>query len=138
MSKKLRLQLGTLVILAALAYLGLQGAHSFSQYFVPVSQFDRQSSRFAGQVIQVQGKLLANTVQYHAATDTMDFVLASGRYRLPVKYVGPVPTEQYQNADAIVKGELGSHGVFVAQEIMIQCPDHYQAVKVSAGSTRNG
>jgi cytochrome c-type biogenesis protein CcmE len=138
MSKKLRLELGAVVIMAALAYLATVGAHSFSQYFVPVSQFDQQASKFAGQVVQVQGKLLASTVHYDVATETMRFTLASGRYRLPVKYVGPVPTEQYQNASAIVQGRLGPGGVFMAKQIMIQCPDHYQAVKVSAGSARSG
>jgi cytochrome c-type biogenesis protein CcmE len=137
LSKKLRLQLGSLVILGALVYLGLQGAHSFSQYFIPVSQFDQQMSRFSGQVVQVQGRLVADSIRYDAAKQTLMFTLASGRYQLPVKYVGPVPTEQYVDASAIVEGELGPHGVFQARKLMIQCPDHYKAVKVTADSAHN-
>lgn len=134
-SKKVRLQLGAAMILVALVYLGIQGARNFSQYFIPVNQFQAQATRYAGQVVRVQGRLLASTVRYDAQTETMTFVLAKGADRLPVKYVGPVPTEQYQDADAIVEGQLGRNGVFDAQKLMIQCPDHYKA---AGGTAQNG
>ncbi|MCL8207671.1 MAG: cytochrome c maturation protein CcmE [Actinomycetia bacterium] len=132
MSKKVRLQLGAAMILVALVYLGIQGARNFSQYFVPVNQFRAQEARYAGQVVRVQGRLLASTVRYDARSETMTFVLSKGGNRLPVKYVGPVPSEQYRDADAIVEGRLGPNGVFDAQKLMIQCPNHYQAADGTA------
>jgi cytochrome c-type biogenesis protein CcmE len=132
--KKLRLELGAVLILGALVYLGIQAGHSFSQYFIPVNQFVRQQARFSGQVVQVQGKLLADSVHYDAARQVMRFVLTAQGYRLPVRYVGAVPTEQYENASAIVQGRMGRNGVFQASEIMIQCPDHYKPVTVGAAA----
>ncbi len=132
MTKKQRLELGAVVVVGALVYLGIQGAHSFSQYFVPVRQYEQHLAQFSGQTLQVQGKLLASSVHYDPARQTMRFDLVSGRYKLPVKYVGAVPTENYTNASAIVEGRMGPGGVFQAKEIMIQCPDHYQPVTVTA------
>jgi cytochrome c-type biogenesis protein CcmE len=138
MNKKHRLQFGAVVIVGALVYLGLQSAHSFSQYFVPVRQYEANPAAFSGQTLQVQGKLLASSVRYDAARETMRFDLTGGRYHLPVKYVGAVPTEDYANASAIVEGRMGSGGVFQARQILIQCPDHYQAVTVHAPHGASG
>jgi len=128
MSPRLRLQMGTVVILAALVYLGIMAAHNFSQYFVPVSQYRTHYAAFRHKTLRVQGKLLASTVHYDPATEVLTFVLASGEERLPVRYVGSMPSEQFKNADAIVEGSMGRHGVFLAKQLMIQCPDHIQAV----------
>jgi cytochrome c-type biogenesis protein CcmE len=128
MTRKLRLQIGTVMVLAALVYLGIMAAHNFSQYFVPVSQYEGQLGRFAHKTLRVQGKLLAQSVHYNAGTETLTFVLASAGSRLHVKYVGALPSEQFANTNAIVEGTMGSNGVFQAQKLMIQCPDHIQAV----------
>lgn len=126
MTKKVRLQIGTLVILAALVYIVLQGSH-FSNYFVPVNQFRSQISRYDNQVVKVQGTLLSSTVKYNAANSTLRFNLEAKGQTLPILYQGPMPDEQFKNASAIVEGKMGSNGVFDAQKLMIQCPDHYSA-----------
>lgn len=134
MSKKLRLQIGAMMILAALVYLGMKGATNFSQYFVTVHQYQSHIAKYSGQAIRVQGEMMANSVHYNPSTQTLRFTLASGRNQLPVQYIGALPTEQFKNASAIVEGQLGQHGVFQATKLMIQCPDHYQA----KGGTQNG
>jgi cytochrome c-type biogenesis protein CcmE len=128
MTRRLRLQIGTVVILAALVYLGIMAAHNFSQYFVPVSQYRSQYASFAHKTLRVQGRLLASTVHYDPATEVLTFVLASGHARLAVRYVGSMPSEEFANANAIVEGSMGQHGVFMAKQLLIQCPDHIQAV----------
>ncbi|PSR34013.1 MAG: cytochrome C biogenesis protein CcmE [Sulfobacillus benefaciens] len=125
MTKKVRLQIGTLVILAALVYIVLQGSH-FSNYFLPVSQFRSQMSRYSNQIVKVQGTLLSSSVKYNPANRTLRFDLESQGQVLPILYQGPMPDEQFKNASAIVKGKM-VNGVFDAQKLMIQCPDHYSA-----------
>lgn len=133
MSKKLRLQLGALVILAALAYLGLQGAHNFSSYFVSVNTFRAEQAQLAHQTVRVQGTLLSQSVHYDAADATLQFTMASHGATLPVRYRGAVPNEQFHDAQAIVVGQMGPGGVFEAQKLMIQCPDHYGPATTRAG-----
>jgi len=128
MTRKVRLQIGSVIILAALVYLGIMAAHNFSQYFVPVNQYEGQLTKFAHKTLRVQGKLLAQSVHYDATTETLTFVLASGGSRLHVRYVGALPSEQFANTSAIVEGTMGKNGIFQAEKLMIQCPDHIQAV----------
>jgi len=137
MSKKLRLQLGAFVILAALVYLVLQGAHNFSSYFVTVNAYRADMSQLAHQTVRVQGTLLASSVKYDPATATLRFTIASNGKILPVVYHGPMPNEQFQDASAICKGQMGPNGVFECQKLEIQCPDHYTPASGSS-TTANG
>lgn len=127
MTKKLRLQMGAFVVLGALTYLGIQGAHNFSNYFLTVSQYRRDMGRFSGMAVRVQGTMLAPSVQYNSATNTLRFRLVSKGQSLPIIYHGAMPNEQFKDASAIVKGHMGANGTFDAQKLEIQCPDHYAA-----------
>lgn len=127
MSDRVRLGVAAGAILLALAYFITQGARNFSNYFVTVKQFQADPTRYQGQVLRVQGKLLASTVRYNPARSLLRFTIESGGKRLPVAYVGSLPNEQFRDASAIVKGKLEANGVFRAQKLMVQCPDHYSA-----------
>lgn len=133
-SKKLRIKIGAVLVLGALVYLGLQATKSFSQYFVPVAQYQNQLARFKGQIIRVQGRLLAQSVHYNPSTEVLTFLLASGGQTMRVRYVGALPTEEFKNAHAIVEGEMGKSGVFVAEKLMVQCPNHIVPVTTSSAA----
>ncbi len=132
MSKKLRLQIGALAIVSALVYMVLQGAHNFSSYFVTVKTFQANPAKYGHQTVRVQGTLLSRTAHYNAARATLKFTMVSGRAALRVVYHGPMPNERFQDASAIAKGHLGPHGVFDANKLEIQCPDHYAPSKGGA------
>lgn len=124
MSKKIRIQLGAFFILAALVYMGLQGAHNFTSYFVNVKTFQQRVAMLEQHSVRVQGTLLSRSVHYDAAHDTLSFTLTAQGATLPVVYRGAMPNEQFKNARAIVEGHE-SGGVFHATKLMIQCPNHY-------------
>lgn len=125
MSKTLRLQIGAMVIVAALAYIVLQGAHNFSSYFVTVKTYHAKMAKFGRGTVRVQGTMLSKTVHYDPKTGSLHFTLESGGISLPVTYRGAIPNEHFHNAGAIAKGHMGSHGSFEATKLEIQCPDHY-------------
>lgn len=127
MSDRVRFGVAAGAILLALAYFVTQGARNFSNYFVTVKQFQADPAKYRGQVLRVQGKLLAGTVRYNPARSLLRFTIESGGSRLAVAYVGSLPNEQFRDASAIVKGRLAPNGVFEAQKLMVQCPDHYSA-----------
>lgn len=132
MTKKLRLQIGTLVVLAALVYIVLQGSN-LSSYFIPVNQYRHQYSKYADEIVRVQGTLLSSSVKFNAAHSSLRFTLESKGVSMPILYRGPMPNEQFKNASAIVQGRL-VNGVFDAKKLMVQCPDHYAAAKSSSTS----
>lgn len=133
MSKKLRLQLGAFVILSALVYVALQGAHNFSTYFVTVKQYRTEMARLSHQTVRVQGTLLDKSVRYDAAQATLFFTITSAGSKLPVVYRGAMPNERFSNASAIVKGRMDSRGVFRAQKLEVQCPNHYAPATAGGG-----
>lgn len=125
MSKPVRLQISVVVIISALVYMMLQGAHNFSSYFVTVRAYCANPQKFQHREVRVQGSLLAQSVHYNAGDGVLSFTLISGSQRLRVQYRGAMPDERFHAASAIVKGEMGAHGVFDADKLEIQCPDHY-------------
>ncbi|OLZ10724.1 cytochrome c maturation protein CcmE [Sulfobacillus thermosulfidooxidans] len=126
-SKKRKLQVGSAVIALSLGYLLVQGAHNFSNYFLTVKQYEDHIRRFSEQTVRVQGTLQSTSVSYNPKTSTLRFDLVSNGAKLPILYQGPMPTEQFKNASAIVKGHMEPDGIFKAQKLEIQCPDHYSA-----------
>ena len=50
------------------------------------------------------------------------------RHRLDVVYYGVLPTLLQNEAQAIITGELGEDGVFVADELLLKCPTKYDEV----------
>lgn len=127
-SKKIRLQIGALVILSALAYMVLQGAHNFSSYFVTVQAYRANIAKFGRETVRVQGTLLSKSVHYNPTSATLRFTMTSGHSTLPVIYQGAMPNEQFKDASAIAKGHMVD-GVFRAEKLEIQCPDHYAPAK---------
>jgi cytochrome c-type biogenesis protein CcmE len=132
MSDRVRFGVAVVALLVALVYFVAEGARNFSNYFVTVKQFQADPAKYRGQVLRVQGRLLASTVRYNPARSLLRFTIASGGSRLAVAYVGSVPNEQFRDASAIVKGKLAPNGVFQAQKLMIQCPDHYSAAPANS------
>lgn len=125
MSKKLRLQIGAMMVVAALAYMVLQGAHNFSSYFLTVKTYRAEMTKLGQQTVRVQGTMLSKSVHYDPRSASLRFTLASGGAALPVVYQGQMPDEHFRNAGAIAKGHMGANGVFDATKLEIQCPDHY-------------
>ncbi len=125
MSKIVRFQVSLVVIIAALVYMMVQGVHNFSSYFVTVQAYRAHLSQFKSQEVRVQGSLLARSVRYDPETGALRFTLTSGSQHLRVLYRGVIPNERFRDANAIVKGRIGASGVFDAQKLEIQCPDHY-------------
>lgn len=124
-SRKIRFQIGAMVIMASLTYMLLQGADNFSSYFVTVQSFRANLAKFGHRTIRVQGALAAQSVHYQARTGTLLFTLHQGSSTMAVRYQGAMPNERFRNAGAIVKGHLGRNGVFEADKLEIQCPNHY-------------
>lgn len=118
------------MVLAALIYIVLQGSN-LSNYFVPVNQYRHNYSKYANEVVRVQGTLLSSSVKFNATHSSLRFTLESKGVSMPILYRGPMPNEQFKNASAIVEGRL-VHGIFDAKKLMVQCPDHYVAAKTSA------
>jgi len=143
--------IGGVLILAAVAYLIVSSTQQNAEYFVTVNELEAKGQSTIGQNLRVSGAVVGDTIQYDPQTLTLTFevahvpgsnaeidaqgglaevlhqaVIDSSRARLKVIYVGPKPDLLRNEAQAIMTGQLGSDGVFHADELLLKCPTRYE------------
>jgi cytochrome c-type biogenesis protein CcmE len=144
-----KLVLGGVAILAAVVYLIISGTASGARYFITIS--DLLTGKYAGQTVRVTGAVIGDTIKYDTekliiefvmvdfAQDHPDLALAlhnavkdSTAARVPVRIEGQVKPDLLKHeAQAILTGKLGSNGVFIATELLLKCPSHYEEAEAN-------
>ncbi len=142
---RLRLIIGGVAILGAVAYLILSSTLSGARYFISISDL-LTSSKYAGQTVRITGAVIGETIRYDTEKllieftmadfpqDTSDLALAlhnavgdKKAARLIVRIENEVKPDLLKDeAQAIVTGKLGSDGVFQATELLLKCPSRYE------------
>lgn len=143
--------IGGAVILAAVIYLIASSTVAGAQFFFTIDELRARGADAVGKPARVAGAVLGDTIQYDPETLTLTFtivhmpadqalvndegglaealhqaVIDPTRTRLQVVYVGVRPDLLKDEAQAIVSGELGTDGVFHANELLLRCPTRYE------------
>jgi cytochrome c-type biogenesis protein CcmE len=141
---------GGLVILAAVVYLIISSTTAGAQYFFTVDELMSKGADAVGTRAKISGAVIGDTIEYDAETLTLRFTVAHveadndmledegglavalhqavsdpNRNRMEVVYYGVMPDLLQHEAQAIMTGELGEDGVFVADELLLKCPTRY-------------
>jgi cytochrome c-type biogenesis protein CcmE len=147
----MKFAIGGLLILTAVAYLIISSTAAGAQYFYTVDELYSQGDEVIGQPIRISGAVIGDTINYEPETLTLTFTVAHlpadnemlevegglaaalnqavndpSRQRMEVVYIGPKPDLLQHEAQAIMTGELGADGVFVAEELLLKCPTRYE------------
>ena len=142
---------GGILILAAVVYLIWTSTSSGAQYYLTVQELQSRSAEFVGRDVRVSGVVLGDTIQYDPKTLNLSFTVANipgdnnaidaagglavvlhqaatdpNLPRLEVVYNGVKPDLLKNEAQAIMTGQIGSDGVFHANELLLKCPTRYQ------------
>ncbi len=157
---RMKFIIGGLLILAAVVYLIVSSTQASAEYFMTVDELKAQGSSVVGKSLRVSGAVVGDTIQYDPQTLTLTFEVANvpgdqkevdaegglaavlhaavidpNRTRIKVTYNGPKPDLLKNEAQAIMTGQIGTDGVFHADELLLKCPTKYQeAVPNQAGS----
>ncbi|MGD0006081.1 MAG: cytochrome c maturation protein CcmE [Anaerolineaceae bacterium] len=148
---RLKFLIGGLLIVAAIGYLIFSATSANSQYFLTVEELQSRGQTLAGKDVRVSGAVIGSTIQYDPQSLTLMFSVAQvpgdnstvdaqgglaavlhaavidpSKPRLKVVYHGPRPDLLKDEAQAIMTGQLGSDGVFQANELLLKCPTRYQ------------
>jgi cytochrome c-type biogenesis protein CcmE len=139
-SKQLKFLIGSVLIIAALAYFGYQGFNESMSYFQTVPElyasgdqaYDRNSIKVQGEV--VKGSIRREGAATVFAIGPKDFKVPQGfspgpaTQTLQVRYVGSdaIPDTFRDYASAIVTGKLRKDGTFEGTFIQAQCASKYQ------------
>ncbi len=141
-----------LVVIGALLWLIISATRSSSQYFLTVEEITSRPSELLGKNLRLSGAVLGESIQYDAEKLQLSFdivhipgdhkvikdmggmakvlaeaVLDPSLPKISVRYEGVRPDLLQHEAQAIVTGKLGAHGVFEASELLLKCPSKYEA-----------
>ncbi|MBI2757614.1 MAG: cytochrome c maturation protein CcmE [Chloroflexi bacterium] len=148
---RMKFIIGGLLILGAVVYLIVSSTQANAEYFMTVNELNAKGASVVGKNLRVSGAVVGNTIQYDPSTLTLTFEVAHvtgdnneveaqgglaavlqaavadpNRARIKVVYVGPKPDLLKNEAQAIMTGQLGTDGVFHADELLLKCPTKYQ------------
>ena len=143
--------IGGLLILAAVVYLIVSSTQASAEYFLTVDELKAQGQSVVGRNLRVSGAVIGDTIQYDPQTLTLTFEVAHvpgnnkeverqgglaavlhaavvdpSRNRITVQYSGPKPDLLKNEAQAIMTGQIGSDGIFHADELLLKCPTKYE------------
>jgi cytochrome c-type biogenesis protein CcmE len=138
-SKQLKFLIGSIAVLAALAYFGYQGFNESMSYFQTIPEMYASGEKAYDRTIRVQGEVLPGSIVRDKSGTTFiigpqdfkvpeNFVVGRENQTLRVKYVGKdaLPDTFRDYAKAIVRGKLQADGTFVGTEMTAQCASKYE------------
>jgi cytochrome c-type biogenesis protein CcmE len=143
--------IGGTLILAAVVYLIVSSTQANAEYFMTIDELKAQSQSVIGKNMRISGAVVGDTIQYDPQTLTLSFEVANvtadnnvveaqgglaavlhaavidpNRSRIKIVYTGPKPDLLKNEAQAIMTGQLGTDGMFHADELLLKCPSKYQ------------
>src|SRR5436305_1846427 len=127
----IKVAIGMVVIVAAVAYLLLSGTTASAVYFLTVPEVQQQWSALqqAARPIRVAGPVTADPIHWEVRQLALAFYIGEGEARLPVQYTGVKPDMFQAGVSVIVEGRIGRDGVLMASILMTSCPSKYQDEK---------
>lgn len=132
MSKKLKMYLGVLVIVGAMAYLMFASFGSSSGFQVSISDLVEKGDQYAKDYLLVEGKVLPETVVWDSAKIQVEFVVTDGENQMAVLFNDVVPDnlDHEDGAEAILRGKYDNLAkVFRADTVETRCPSKYEAAE---------
>lgn len=125
----IKLSIGAVVVIAAVAYLMFSGTTASTAFFLTVPEFQERAATLRGAAVRVAGKVTDDPIQWDVRNLALAFTMGDAAHRIPVQYKGIKPDMFQAGADVIVEGRMGHDGVLVASNLMTSCPSKYKEDK---------
>ena len=140
MNSKLKFGLITVIIVAALGWLAMDGITEAATYYVTLEELHAMDDASAKRSIRVGGDVEPRSIVRKA--EIVEFTIVQQEEgsdeirKLDVVYTGsdPLPDTFRDNAQALCDGKLRADGVFEARKIQAKCASKYEA-KPGEGSS---
>jgi cytochrome c-type biogenesis protein CcmE len=117
-----------LVLVGVAAWL-LSGSDNPFVYSKLVHEVMSEPGAFAGRRLRVEGELRQGSIQFREDPCEWRFVLHKEGKEMPVRFPQCVVPDTFRDGMGIqvtVQGELGSDGVFLANQVIPRCPSKYE------------
>jgi cytochrome c-type biogenesis protein CcmE len=124
--KQLKFVIGAAVIVLTLGYLGFSGFEESKAYYQTVSELYATKDTAYDKRLKVAGDVVPGSIKRDGKV--IKFVISQESQTLQVQYVGTdAPPDTFvDRAQAVVEGQLGRDGIFVANKMQAKCASKYE------------
>ncbi len=151
MAGKMKFIAAGLLIVVAVAYLIVSSTGSTAHYFLTIEELKAMGSEANDRNITVSGAVLGDTISYDSSAPQVTFTVVQipgdpaeveragglaavlntavndpNAPRLDVVFDDVKPDLLQNEAQAIMRGQLGADGRFYADEVLLKCPTRYE------------
>lgn len=125
------------IIIAAVAWLAISGAHDSKSYYVTITELQAMGSGAYSKNLRVAGNVAPGSISRSGPNAT--FTLLEQGKTLRVNYVGaePPPDTFKDDAQALAIGTYGRDGTFHATQLQAKCASKYAPAQPGAAPTGN-
>ena len=135
MTTRMRLVIGSVIILSATAYTAWLGASSSWQYYVTVDECVRNASTLLHTPVRVSGTIAANSLRVGSEREDTVFVLRGERCSMHVRCPGRMPDNLTEDRQVVVEGRLYDSGQLIGDRVLTRCASKYSSKSISDDST---
>ena len=151
MQRNAKFVIAGLLIAAAVVYLIVSSTGSTAHFFLTIDELEAMGDEVVGRNVTVSGAVLGDTIAYDSSVPRVTFTIvqvpanpreveqAGGLAvvlheavsdpdapRLEIVYQDVKPDLLQNEAQAILRGQLGEDGRFYADELLLKCPTRYE------------
>jgi cytochrome c-type biogenesis protein CcmE len=130
MNRNVRFLVGSLVIVAAIAWLMYSGIRETSAYYMTLAEFAPRRETLVGTDVRIAGRVAPGSIRWDPKTLRLDFAVgepgvAAGE-TVPVAFTGVKPDMFTEGRDVIIEGHYAA-GTLRADKVLTSCPSKYEA-----------
>ncbi|GAB4515380.1 MAG: cytochrome c maturation protein CcmE [Anaerolineae bacterium] len=129
-SQRRKFLIGTIVILAVVAYLIFNAVQTTGAYYKEVHEIVGQEASLIGKQLRVSGEIVQETVEWDAPNLSLSFEIRDQTGTgdtLRVHFHGVMPDNFTRpGSSTILEGKLREDGVFEAKTLLLKCPSRYE------------
>ena len=118
--------IGGIVILLAVAYLVVAALPSGTSYYLTVSELADMGERAQTQQTRVSGNVVPGTIVRSADSQDIRFQIEDESGRLTVVFSDVVPDIFGDHTQVVVEGTLGEDGIYSAEILLAKCPSRFE------------
>jgi cytochrome c-type biogenesis protein CcmE len=127
MTARMKILVGGIVVVAALAWLGIVGFQESKAYYITVDEFASSKGTLEGKTLKLAGEVVAGSID--RTKPHLEFAIGNLDKKIKVQYVGKdiIPDTFKDGTKALVEGKATPEGIFQASHIEAKCASKYEA-----------
>ena len=129
----IKIIVGGIIIVLAVAYLIVAALPSGTAYYITVSELQEMGAQAQTQQTRVSGNVVPGTIERSAETQDVRFQVEDVSGKLTVVYSGVLPDIFGEHTQVVVEGTQGEDGVYRAHTLLAKCPSRFEEAAPTDG-----